>query len=330
MAITRGTTISDIKISANASNFDFSHTVDTGATLLLVYVGMEGNESIDEATNPPQWSLGGGEALTKISDSGSTGNNADCRSQWWGLVNPTAGAGTVRLRSGSGNHNPMWGAAVNYLGTIAGSVAVAVNVLSTDNNTDATSTAVHGSAGTPSSALIFGGHGQGQDMAPSSNATGFTEVFDTTTGGSNSADFACNISELLDAAPEAITVTWTVSDENCSIYLELRAKYIASGTPSITKATLSGAAHVWPRVYLNTTETKAGADEMTVTAANAAGTSITFDDPAGGKTGSLKLGVENAFDLIGWIDVTVNAAGAAGLPPQSQSVLQAVSRMGNY
>lgn len=66
-----------------------------------------------------------------------------------------------------------------------------------------------------------------------------------------------------------------------------------------------------PRVWLNTTETKTGATEMTVTAWNTAGTSITFTDPSGAPTGSLKLGVENTTDgTIGWIDVTVNTAGA--------------------
>jgi len=63
-----------------------------------------------------------------------------------------------------------------------------------------------------------------------------------------------------------------------------------------------------PRVYLNTTETKSGATEMTVTDYNTAGTSITFTDPSGAPTGSLKLGVENTRDqTIGWIDVTVTA-----------------------
>ena len=65
-----------------------------------------------------------------------------------------------------------------------------------------------------------------------------------------------------------------------------------------------------PKVWLNATQTKSGADEMTVTSYNIAGTSITFTDPAGGQTGSLKLGVEDiGSGLIGWIDVTVSAAG---------------------
>ena len=50
---------------------------------------------------------------------------------------------------------------------------------------------------------------------------------------------------------------------------------------------------LFPRVYLNTTQTLAGATRMVVTAANGGGTSITFDDPIGAPTGSLWLGVEN-------------------------------------
>ena len=63
-----------------------------------------------------------------------------------------------------------------------------------------------------------------------------------------------------------------------------------------------------PRVWLNTSQTKSGATEMTVTAFNEAGTSVTFTDPAGAPTGSLYLGVENTgTGDIGWIAVTVSA-----------------------
>jgi len=62
-----------------------------------------------------------------------------------------------------------------------------------------------------------------------------------------------------------------------------------------------------PNVYLNTSETLTGATEMTVTSYNLAGTSITFDDPAGAPTGSVSLGVQNmANGAVGWISVTVN------------------------
>ena len=90
----------------------------------------------------------------------------------------------------------------------------------------------------------------------------------------------------------------------------------ASGTPSITKPTSGGASHIWPRVYLNTSQTKSGATEMTVTASNAAGTSATFTDPEGAPTGALFLGVERqSDDDIGWIAVTVNSGETASGSP---------------
>ena len=74
------------------------------------------------------------------------------------------------------------------------------------------------------------------------------------------------------------------------------------GTPALD--------HV-PRVWLNATQTKSGAEECTVTAWNAAGTSVTVTIPGSATTGSRQLGVENTeTGEIGWIAVTVNASGA--------------------
>ena len=217
MAVTRGATISDTKITAASTDGSITHTVDSGTNLLLVYIGTEGGEAI---SGTPQWSLGGGENLTLIDQFGASGSAADCVGYWYGLVSPTPGSGTVTITFTS-NVNPAWTAAINYIGTDTASVAAATNVLSEDVNDTATSTAVHASAGTAGNALIFGGHGQGEDMNPSSNATSFTEVFDIQTGTSKTADCGCNISELLDSAPADITVTWGASDENTSGYIEL-------------------------------------------------------------------------------------------------------------
>lgn len=86
----------------------------------------------------------------------------------------------------------------------------------------------------------------------------------------------------------------------------------STGTPSTEVITATGVANLAPRVYLNTSQTLSGATEMTVTAYNLAGTSITFSDPAGAPTGALFLGVENVNlgggdSNTGWIAVTVNA-----------------------
>ena len=78
------------------------------------------------------------------------------------------------------------------------------------------------------------------------------------------------------------------------------------GKDVVGSASPTGTIQFRPRVWLNTTQSKSGADEMTVTSYNYAGTSITFSDPSGGKTGNLFLGVENlSTGQIGWIPVVV-------------------------
>ena len=98
------------------------------------------------------------------------------------------------------------------------------------------------------------------------------------------------------------------------------AGYEVTATSSATLAamTASGEAHKAPKVYLNTTPVFNGSEvEMTVTAWNEAGTSITFNDAPGDPTGSVYLAVENResgdFD---WIPVTVNTGvkSASGSP----------------
>jgi len=85
------------------------------------------------------------------------------------------------------------------------------------------------------------------------------------------------------------------------------APTIADGSPSISAITASGDALLWPKVYLNDTETLIGATEMTVTAVASDGTSITFDDPPGTPFGAIFLGVENRRNGdVGWIAVTVS------------------------
>jgi hypothetical protein len=85
----------------------------------------------------------------------------------------------------------------------------------------------------------------------------------------------------------------------------------ASGAPIVPLIEAAGSSFIWPRVYLNTTQTLTGATELTVTSASADGTSITFDDPLGPPTGALFLGVENQNNgEVGWIAVTVTTSGA--------------------
>lgn len=110
---------------------------------------------------------------------------------------------------------------------------------------------------------------------------------------------------VVDYTPGAVQRSFTYSGSGTPSTLGIEKSFLRSLDPTGT-----GAAElaIRPRVWLNSTATKTGADEMTVTSYNLDGTSITFSDPSGGQTGSLQLGVENLkTGLIGWIAVTVNA-----------------------
>jgi len=108
-----------------------------------------------------------------------------------------------------------------------------------------------------------------------------------------------------------------------------KVRHAATAAVTIATLTAASAAIIWPTVYLNTTETTAGADVMTVTDVDPDGTSITFTDPAGGKSGSLFLGVENARAGIAWISVEVTDPATKtaqdGSPPPTLAELTSTS-----
>jgi hypothetical protein len=119
------------------------------------------------------------------------------------------------------------------------------------------------------------------------------EVIITYTPAAAGPDITANVGATTSELP-LLTAQGTHSD-------------FANGSPSLPLLTASGSGYLWPRVYLNTSASKSGATEMVVTAANAAGTSITFDDAAGAPTGSIFCGVERqGDDAIAWHAVTVS------------------------
>ena len=330
-AITRGATLSSNSRTATGTDASTTHTVDVGTTLLIVSTFYEAAETV---TATPSWSGNGTpQDLTLIDATTSSGNSADMAMETWALINPTAEVGGSVTVTHSENDNFIT-TATNYLGTNTVSVAAATNFLAEDVNDTATGSTVFSSAGNAGNALYFaagfkGDDGVDGDVAP---PTSFFEIFEGASGTSANADIAAYVCDLLDGAPSAATLTWAVTDENSGHYLELVKADTDIDATTATSELATYPAQVWltPRVYLNATETKAGADEMTVTAANAAGTSITFTDDSGGQTGSLKLGVENQQNsAIAWIDVTVNAAGTDLIqPPLVHSF--AVTRATNY
>ena len=105
-----------------------------------------------------------------------------------------------------------------------------------------------------------------------------------------------------------------ISVDTFNVTIEVTIGLItANGTPSINSPTAAGIANLAPKVWLNTSQILSGATEMTVTAYNSAGTSITFNDPASPPVGALFLGVENrnlggGDSNTGWIAVTVGGS----------------------
>lgn len=211
---------SDNKLTANTTIGDFTHTVDSGTTFLILVQHLEGNEA-SHSTVPVWDSAGANEDFVLIGDSGLVGSGSDVRVYTWGIVSPTAGTSkTVTVRTAA-NSNPWWVMSRNYAGTEVGTVGAATNLLTHDQNTTPGTTGVHASGGASGSALIVHGSLQGNDGHPASNSGGYTEIYDTETGPDVTPDFSIYYAELLDSAPSAVTITWGASDQNTSSHVEI-------------------------------------------------------------------------------------------------------------
>jgi len=217
VAVTRGTTLSSTTRTVTGTDASITHTVDSGTTLLVVSVFYEAAETV---SGTPQWSLGGGENLTLVDATTSSGSAQDVAMETWALVSPTSGAGTVTITVSS-NDNSI-STATNYIGTQTSSVANAISLLEEDVNDAATGTTVFASAGTVGNALYTAAGFKGGDGTPSSNSDSFFEIFDGESGGGSVvADISAYVTDLLDSAPSAFTGSWNVSDENSGHYLEI-------------------------------------------------------------------------------------------------------------
>jgi len=141
-------------------------------------------------------------------------------------------------------------------------------------------------------------------------AAGVAERIETADGSPSITPVeAAGVAETIRTADGSPSIT-PVEASGAAIGPSGGADQTADGSPSVTKFTASGNSFIWPRVYLNATETLVGATEMTVQSVAADGTSITFDDNVGFPTGSLFLGVENRNNGdVGWIAVTVAVSG---------------------
>ena len=226
MAVSRLTTIGSTSFSSTDTDLSISHTVDAGTTLLVVSITLFSGEDSSVA---PQWSLGGGEDLTLVTDvDASSGTHT-----WtYALVNPTAGAGTITITVTSSVCGIS--TAINYDGTVTTSVANAIQLLEEDNNgsPDGNDEQVFASAGTSGNALYAAGGFRGGDGSPVSLSGSFTAVFNDNTGSNSTSDLSYYVAELLDGAPSALTVTFAASDENAGHLLEI----VAAGGSSFQAA----------------------------------------------------------------------------------------------
>lgn len=222
MAITRVGTETDGDTTTTGTAISFSHTVPSGASLLLVAVHMQGDETI---TGNLTWD-GNDMTLIHATPSSSSG---DQRAWLWGYINPAA---TTAIIAGTTSTCEFRGiGAVNYAGTETSSVGAATNYLSEDNNTTNTSTNVHSSAGTAGRTLIVTAGWRGGDMTPTSVDNSFTEVWDRASGSASAADTSHMLGELIGGAPSAVTVTAGGSDQNAGILIELIPASVGGSTP---------------------------------------------------------------------------------------------------
>jgi hypothetical protein len=222
MAVTRGATVSEALVGFSVAGTDasISHTVDSGTTLLLVSVSFSANNSVSVT---PQWSLGGGENLTLVDATTSSGLLGDVALETWGLINPTSGAGTVTVTLTSDLAVGLITFAVNYIGTDTTSVAAATNLLEEDVNDTATNTTTFASAGTAGNCLFATGAFRGADGDGITVPTNFTELMDAQSGTSNGSDQSGYACDQLDGAPDSCTWTWVATDENTAHYIEVVA-----------------------------------------------------------------------------------------------------------
>jgi hypothetical protein len=199
------------------------HTVPVGTDFLLALIAFEGNEAINPTTGC-QWL---GVDLTEIDDTGSTGDNSDCRIYAYGMVSPTAGSGNARTAyqySGA----PAVSVWMNFTGTATASVAAATNAISNVSNTSPASTSVLASGGTAGNTLIAFGAAQNSGLSPASINGSFSELLDTTTA-SGTAEFAYYLATYYAiSGAEGPTITWASSNENAAVLVELVAAGITS------------------------------------------------------------------------------------------------------
>ena len=208
-----GTSTIDVS-TASRTDPSVSHTVPTGATLLLVSVGFRQNEIL----NGIDWNTS--EAMTVVRLTDSSGDVSDVGVATFGLINPTATTANVDVDYASAL-NPDWVVISNWTGTVTSSVAAATNFISEDENIIGTNTTVLTTGGSAGNLMYAAAACVGDDASPGSESPVFTEITNTNTGGGSTggADQSLFVGHI--AAPSAVTITWLQTDENSGHLLEI-------------------------------------------------------------------------------------------------------------
>lgn len=288
---------------------------------LVAGINIGGGDVADVLTTPAGWSLVG--SSFAVPDTASTP-----RFYIFARAVPGGGLGsTVDITSSSSTNMSHGGVAFAVQGAELIPDVVGTPTAGTDTTINCPAVTASETGGL---IIRVGGNDDddqsSQPSMTSHSAVNFVQVGNTVQNGWNAYVWSALQPSTSVAASSASISNEQNAGQTFVIQEAASGVEILATSDALVLANIDPQVHQAPRVYLNTTETKSGANEMTVTSYNLAGTSITFTDPAGGLSGSLKLGVENIrSQTIGWIDVTVNTGAGqtieAGLSLETDSAL---------
>lgn len=230
MAVTKSgsSSVGTVDAATGYSTLNTAHTY-SGELMLAFWAG-EGSDD-PRATSPCTWDAGGAgeQDLTELYLSSDTGSTADCRIGVYGILNPTTtGADFLRWRAAF-SENQCAIAIINFTGVDTTSLAAATNIISSVSNLD--------SAGTLTSVLASGGSsgnfgviwGTSQADGASTISSPWTPDQEGETG-SAAADSRFHLATN-PTLPSGGTITWSGSDANNAVVIEVVAAAGATVTP---------------------------------------------------------------------------------------------------
>ena len=312
--------------SALADPWDVSHTIPTGTNFVL-------HITLGSWTNFPATQTGNFYDTVTLGTAGPSFspkvfgqvNNGTKKIQVEirGIFPSVTGAQTIRHNT-TGGGNACIAYIINYSGI--NDLSTVFNVF-TDSGLDSNSTdtpLVLAPTNVTAGDFQFVIAASFSETSAFSIDNGWSELFESASGA--------NVNDITGAFYDTTAFTDDDATQNVTItnfdsrtigfrYILEPRILLPSGSPSIPTPFSTSTTKRPPRVYLNTTQTKAGATELPVQSFNDAGTSLTFNDPQGAPTGSLFLGIENTSTrFIDWQAVTVNTGPIASGTPSIAAI----------